>query len=39
MSMTAIGEKYHFGRAAISKINKGLSYKIKNYDYPARKTD
>lgn len=35
-SMTAIGEKYHLNRDTISKINKGKSYIIKNYDYPAR---
>lgn len=36
-SCTVIGEPYGFHRDTISKINKGLSYPIKNYDYPARK--
>lgn len=38
LSMTQIGKKYNFGRDAISKINEGKSYPIKNYNYPARKT-
>lgn len=38
-SMTEIGKKYNFDRNAISKINKGEGYIIKNYDYPARKTN
>ena len=38
MTMTDIGKKYHnLHRDTISKINKGKSYIIKNYDYPARK--
>lgn len=39
MSMTEIGNKYGFGRGVISKINKGENYPIKNYNYPARKTN
>lgn len=35
-SMTVLGKKYNFGRKTISNINNGLSYSIKNYDYPAR---
>lgn len=37
LTMEQIGKKYNFGRAAIRKINRGESYLIKNYDYPARK--
>lgn len=37
-SMTELGEKYNFDRSVISKINKGVSYFIVGYDYPARKT-
>lgn len=36
--MTEIGEKYGFYRNSISQINKGISYIIKDYDYPARLT-
>ena len=36
LSMSKIGEKYSVGRDTISKINKGQSYIIKNYNYPAR---
>ena len=35
-SMTDIGEKYGVHRNTISKINKGESYIIEKYDYPAR---
>ena len=35
-SMTEIGLKYHIHRNTVSKINKGESYIIKDYDYPAR---
>lgn len=35
-SMTEIGLKYKIHRNIVSKINKGESYIIKNYDYPAR---
>jgi hypothetical protein len=38
ISMTELGKKYGFGRAAISNINKGLAYPIKGYNYPARLT-
>ena len=38
ITMTDIGIKYNFGRNAIAKINKGETYLIKDYDYPARKT-
>lgn len=37
-TMENIGKKYNFGRAAISKINNGENYIIKDYNYPARKT-
>lgn len=36
MSMTEIGNKYHINRSTVSKINNGLTYIIKNYNYPAR---
>lgn len=36
LSMVKIGEKYKIHRDTVSKINKGLSYIIKDYDYPAR---
>lgn len=39
MTMEEIGKKYNFGRAAIRNINNGKTYIIKNYDYPARKTN
>ena len=35
-SMTDIGIKYNTHRNTISKINKGETYIIRNYDYPAR---
>ena len=35
-SMSDIGIKYNIHRNTVSKINKGESYIIKNYDYPAR---
>lgn len=35
-SMTNIGNKYHINRSTVAKINKGESYIIKDYDYPAR---
>ena len=35
-SMSEIGIKYNIHRDTVSKINKGKSYIIKNYDYPAR---
>lgn len=35
-SMSEIGNKYNIHRNTISKINKGESYIIKDYDYPAR---
>ncbi len=35
-SMSDIGIKYNIHRDTVSKINKGESYLIKNYDYPAR---
>lgn len=35
-SMSEIGEKYNIHRNTVSKINKGESYIIKDYDYPAR---
>lgn len=35
-SMTDIGIKYNIHRNTVSKINKGETYIIKNYDYPAR---
>lgn len=35
-SMSDIGIKYKIHRTTVSKINKGESYIIKNYDYPAR---
>lgn len=38
MTMSEIGEKYNFGRAAIRNINNGITYIIKDYNYPARKT-
>lgn len=36
LSMSDIGIKYNMHRSTISKINKGESYIIKDYDYPAR---
>lgn len=36
LSMTKIGEAYGLHRSAISRINKGETYPIKNYIYPAR---
>ena len=36
ISMTELGKKFNFGRAAISNINRGIAYPIKNYNYPAR---
>ena len=38
LNMTQIGKKYNIHRDTVSKINKGQTYLIKNYDYPARKT-
>lgn len=35
-SMSDIGLKYNIHRNTVSKINKGESYIIKGYDYPAR---
>lgn len=35
-SMSDIGIKYNIHRNTVSKINKGESYLIKDYDYPAR---
>jgi len=36
--MTDIGKKYkNLHRDTISKINKGKTYIIEGYDYPARK--
>ena len=35
-SMSEIGEKYNIHRNTVSKIKKGESYIIKDYDYPAR---
>lgn len=35
-SMTEIGLKYNIHRDSVSKINKGYSYIIKDYQYPAR---
>jgi hypothetical protein len=40
MTMIDIGKKYNnLHRDTISKINKGKTYIIKNYDYPARKSN
>ena len=37
LSQTEIGKKYgNLHRNTISKINRGETYIIKNYDYPAR---
>lgn len=36
-SMTNIGLKYNITRKLVSNINQGISYIIKNYEYPARK--
>lgn len=36
ISMTELGKKFNFGRAAISNINRGIAYPIKDYNYPAR---
>lgn len=38
ISMLEIGKQYGFDRKAIRKINRGESYLIKDYDYPARQT-
>lgn len=38
ISMSEIGKQYGFDRKAIRKINRGESYLIKDYDYPARQT-
>lgn len=35
-SMSDIGIKYNIHRNTVSKINRGESYIIKDYDYPAR---
>lgn len=37
--MATIGKQYNFERSTISKINQGTAYPIKNYNYPARKTN
>lgn len=37
-SMIEIGKKYKIGRDTVGKINKGLAYIIKDYQYPARLT-
>ena len=37
-SMINIGKKFNLSRDTIAKINKGESYIIKNYNYPARLT-
>lgn len=37
MSMLDIGLKYKINRNTVANINKGLSFPIKNYQYPARK--
>lgn len=37
MTMTEIGNQYNIGRAAVANINKGKTYIIKDYNYPARK--
>ena len=34
--MSEIGIKYNINRNTVSKINKGESYIVKGYDYPAR---
>ena len=36
LSMTKIGELYGLHRSSIARINKGETYPIKNYIYPAR---
>lgn len=36
LSMTKIGEPYGLHRSSIARINKGETYPIKNYIYPAR---
>lgn len=36
LSMENIGKKYNINRSTVAKINKGESYFIKNYNYPAR---
>lgn len=37
LSMQSIGLKYNLNRTTVSNINQGLSYPIKDYQYPARK--
>lgn len=37
-TMTEIGNIYNIGRDTVGKINKGLTYIIKDYQYPARLT-
>ena len=36
LSMEKIGNKYNINRSTVAKINKGESYFIKDYEYPAR---
>lgn len=36
LSMSDIGDKYNIGRRAVSSINNGSTYPIKDYKYPAR---
>ena len=36
-SMTLIGQENSLHRSTIGKINSGIIYPIKNYDYPARR--
>lgn len=38
ITMSKIGEKYGIHRNVISSINLGKTYRIKNYEYPARLT-
>lgn len=39
ITMANIAKKYNINRGTVTKINAGKSYIIKNYDYPARKTN
>ena len=36
ISMSSIGKKYNIHRDTVAKINKGQTYIIKDYNYPAR---
>lgn len=36
--MSTIGKKYNIGRGLVGRINKGESYTIDGYEYPARET-